>query len=401
MRSLVGSGIAGLLLALAATPAHADVKAGVDAWDRGDYGNAIKQWRPLAIKGDADAQFNLAQAYRFGRGVPQDMKQAEEWYRKAAAQGHFQAEDNLGLILFQNGDRAGAMPMIERSANRGDPRAQYVLGTALFNGDIIAKDWVRAYALMTRASASGLPAASSSLAQMDKYIPVPARQKGLAMARDLEARAQRPIAALTPPPTASRPAPAQVETRPIPKAETKPVRTAQVPASRTWSLPSAGALPPPPRTRKPDPQPAPAPVEVETETLPPAPVESTSEPYTPAGATYEPAYPAPQPRYSAPKPKPVVAKPAAAKPVPAKPKPAAPAASPSGKWRVQLGAFSDASNARALWSRVGGRVGGQPYFVKAGSITRLHAGPYASRWSAEAACRAAKGAGSACVVVAP
>ena len=31
------------------------------------------------------------------------------------------------------------MPWIERAADRGDPRAQYVLGTALFNGDLIAR----------------------------------------------------------------------------------------------------------------------------------------------------------------------------------------------------------------------------------------------------------------------
>ena len=160
-------------------PALADVKAGVDAWERGDYPAAVNEWRPLAIKGDADAQFNLGQAYRFGRGVPADMKQAEDWYRQAAAQGHFQAEDNLGLIMFQNGDRQGAMPLIQHSADRGDPRAQYVLGTALFNGDIVERDWISAYALMTRASAAGLAPASSSLAQMDRFIPMDQRQKGL------------------------------------------------------------------------------------------------------------------------------------------------------------------------------------------------------------------------------
>ncbi|MEQ1548002.1 MAG: tetratricopeptide repeat protein, partial [Chakrabartia sp.] len=177
---------------LAASPAFADVKEGVDAWERGDYPTAIKEWRPFAIKGDPDAQFNLAQAYRFGRGVDIDMKQAEDWYRKAANQGHFQAEDNLGLIMFQNGDRQNAMPVIERSAARGDPRAQYVLGTALYNGDHMKQDWVRAYALMTRASAAGLPRASASLAQLDQYIPLEQRQKGLAMARSLELASARP-----------------------------------------------------------------------------------------------------------------------------------------------------------------------------------------------------------------
>ena len=60
--------LAGTVLAVAA-PALADVKAGVDAWARGDYAAAVKEWRGPATAGDADAQFNLAQAYRLGRGV--------------------------------------------------------------------------------------------------------------------------------------------------------------------------------------------------------------------------------------------------------------------------------------------------------------------------------------------
>ena len=64
--------LAGALLALAAVPAGADVKAGWDAWQRGDYRSAVEEWRGPAIAGDADAQFNLGQAYKLGRGVPVD-----------------------------------------------------------------------------------------------------------------------------------------------------------------------------------------------------------------------------------------------------------------------------------------------------------------------------------------
>src|SRR3546814_4190696 len=100
--------------------------------------------------------FNLGQAYKLGRGVPTDLNQAEAWYRRAAKQGHLQAEDNLGLVLFTANRREEAMTFITRSAARGEPRAQYVLGTAHFNGDLAAKDWPRAYALTKRASDAGL-----------------------------------------------------------------------------------------------------------------------------------------------------------------------------------------------------------------------------------------------------
>ena len=182
---MIGAAALAVMLGLG-SPALADVKAGVDAWQQGDYARAIAEWRPLAQAGDPDAQFNMGQAYKLGRGVQSDFPVALDWYRKAAAQGHLRAEDNLGLLMFQQGDRADAMPYLQRAALRGEPRAQYIVGTALFNGDLIGKDWVRAYALMSRASASGLTQATTSLAQMDKYIPDDQRRQGLAMAASLE-----------------------------------------------------------------------------------------------------------------------------------------------------------------------------------------------------------------------
>ena len=137
--------------------ALADVNAGVAAWEQGDYAAAVAQWREPAAQGDADAQFNMGQAYRLGRGVEQNTRQAEVYYAKAAAQGHLKAADNLGLLLFQGGRQQEAMPYVLDAASRGDPRAQYLLGIAHFNGDLVARDWVRAYALITLANAPWPP----------------------------------------------------------------------------------------------------------------------------------------------------------------------------------------------------------------------------------------------------
>jgi len=173
---------------LTAVPASADVqagdvKSGVDAWAKGDYPRAITEWRPLAVAGDADAQFNLAQAYKLGRGVPLDPALAESWFRKAALQGHVQAADNYGLALFQAGKKTDALPWLQKSVAHGEPRAQLVLGTMLFNGDAVPRDFPRAYALMSRASASGLQSASQALAQMDQYISPTDRERGTALAQ--------------------------------------------------------------------------------------------------------------------------------------------------------------------------------------------------------------------------
>ena len=227
MRSMrVGAMVACMLVA--AAPASADVKAGVDAWQQGDYTRAIAEWRPAAAAGDADAQFNLGQAYKLGRGVPVDLPIAMEWFRKAATQGHQRASDNLGLLLFQQGRRDDAMPYIRKAADRGEPRAQYILGTAMFNGDLAPKDWVMAYALMTRAAAAGLEQATNSLTAMDKYIPSDQRQKGLAIAAKMAQDKGAEIAAAQPGPTPKPvPAPAREKPRPIASAPMPPSSAAQ------------------------------------------------------------------------------------------------------------------------------------------------------------------------------
>lgn len=177
--------------ALAAGPALADVKAGVDAWSEGDFARAVAEWEGPAAAGDADAQFNLAQAYRLGRGVEADIVRARQLYEKAAQNGHVKAADNYGLLLFQQGEQDKAMPMIRAAAERGDPRAQYVLGLAHFNGDYAEKDWVRAYALMTLSQSQGLPQAANALAEMDKFVPQGQRQLAQSLARDIESEAAR------------------------------------------------------------------------------------------------------------------------------------------------------------------------------------------------------------------
>ena len=55
----------------------------------------------LAKKGDAIAQFDLAEAYRHGRGVKQDYKSAVKWYTKASESGHKEAGYTLGELYLK------------------------------------------------------------------------------------------------------------------------------------------------------------------------------------------------------------------------------------------------------------------------------------------------------------
>jgi len=91
-----------LVVVLVAAPAWAgDLQAGVEAYNRGDYATALKEWRPLAEQGDALAQYNLGVMYFMGRGVPQDNVQAHMWLNLAAAQGHELARKFRDLLAEQ------------------------------------------------------------------------------------------------------------------------------------------------------------------------------------------------------------------------------------------------------------------------------------------------------------
>ncbi len=84
-------------LALAG-PASAGFDEGVAAYDRGDYETALREFRPLAEQGNADAQNALGWMYYIGWGVLQDYVQAHMLYNLAAAQGDKAAAKNRDIV---------------------------------------------------------------------------------------------------------------------------------------------------------------------------------------------------------------------------------------------------------------------------------------------------------------
>jgi len=105
------------------------------------------------------------------------------------------------------------------------------------------------------------------------------------------------------------------------------------------------------------------------------------------------------PRPTAPPARTTTASPRISSPPPptTRPTPAPPLRAPAvtaaagGRWRVQLGAFSTEAGARSAWAGLRARLPGlQPYFVRAGAVVRLQAGPLASRAAASTACTAAR-----------
>ena len=215
--------VAAALAILAAAPLHAQsVKSGIEAWQRADYSGAVAIWRPLAEKGDADAQFNLGQAYRLGRGVPTNLAAAKTWFERSANQGHVDAETTLGLLLFQNNDQSEGLKWLKKASQKGEPRAMLVYGTALVNGDSVTQDPVLGYAYVSRAAAQGLGPAKETLAQLDQLLPAADRKRGVEMARQLAKGSPAP----SPAPAKS----ASAKPKPAAKAPAKTAAAAELPA---------------------------------------------------------------------------------------------------------------------------------------------------------------------------
>lgn len=234
----------------AAAPAAApapSIKQGVELWRAGDYPGAVAMWQPFANAGDPDAMFNIGQAYKLGRGVPMDAAVARDWYRKAAVKGHLPAQANLGIALFQSGEKPESIKWLRTAADRGEARAQYVLGIAAFNGDGLPRSQSLGYAYLLRAQASGLPQALTALGSITPGLSPADRTAGEAVAASLAAgtgvppalaaaTGPRMIAPIRTPPTAAEIAamrassgPAQLPAQPSAQAVTSvvtPPRTA-------------------------------------------------------------------------------------------------------------------------------------------------------------------------------
>jgi TPR repeat protein len=70
---------------------------GFIAAESGDYKSAVQYWMPLAKRGDALAQFNVALLYHSGLGVEQNESKAVNWYHKAADNGYYIAQEYLAV----------------------------------------------------------------------------------------------------------------------------------------------------------------------------------------------------------------------------------------------------------------------------------------------------------------
>lgn len=156
----------------------ADYQAGLDAYGRGDYGAAMREWRvvtdgPASAVNPAiyaEAHYGVAMLYWQGHGVATDFRQAYDWLLKAAELGHADAQAKLGF-MYTDGtavarDHHQAFGWFSKAAEGGSVDGLYNLGVFYLYGWAVEQDLTMAAQYLAAAAALGDEAAEEALPQV-------------------------------------------------------------------------------------------------------------------------------------------------------------------------------------------------------------------------------------------
>jgi uncharacterized protein len=141
--------------------ACADIEPAVDTSTkmRAEFEATAKELRKSAEGGDASAQNKLGILYYEGKGVPQDYRQAKQWFEEAAKQGHAGAQTNLGT-LYLHGEGAPqsdrmALFWFSQAAEQRDALAFAKLGLMYAQGRGVLQDFIQAHMWYNLSAAHG------------------------------------------------------------------------------------------------------------------------------------------------------------------------------------------------------------------------------------------------------
>jgi TPR repeat protein len=141
------------------TDPEAQYQLGKHCYDMKNYADAVKWYRKAAEQGHAEAQYWLGRCYFDGRGITRDRAEAIKWWRKAAEQGHAGAQYWLGLC-YEKGqgvskDFAEAAKWYRKAAEQGNVYAQFNLGRCYEKGQGVSKDLAEAAKWYRKAAEQG------------------------------------------------------------------------------------------------------------------------------------------------------------------------------------------------------------------------------------------------------
>ena len=128
------------------------------------------RWQKRAVEvpvPSAEAYYNLAVCYSFGRGTPKNSVEAVRLYKIAAEMGYVNAQFNYGLCL-QRGDGVPCNPVeaftwLKRAADAGHAGAQNGVGAALQSGYGVEEDKTSAVVYYRRSADQGTKVAMNNL----------------------------------------------------------------------------------------------------------------------------------------------------------------------------------------------------------------------------------------------
>ncbi len=158
-----------------------------------DEAKAMLWYRKAADQGHIEAQFQVGTMYAAGRGTAQNYYRASEWLSLAAGLGnHRGAQFALGNLYFHGRgvphSYGQALGWYRKAAAKGHPVAQHVLGLMYKEGWGLDRDPVEAFKWFSLA----IPKRAEIQAQEANYDPVREREKLLvSMNRSQIERADR------------------------------------------------------------------------------------------------------------------------------------------------------------------------------------------------------------------
>ncbi len=164
--------LAALFVSSAAAIAGFD--EGYDAYARGDFATAVREFTVAAEQGDYRAQVNLGVMYSTGEVVPLDIEMAVKWYLRAAVQGdvisqlYIGEKYRAGEVLPQ--DYEQAIVWFTRAAEQGNVLAQYSLGLLYAENFDMSNDHMLTFMWLFIASENGNNEARQNLSLLDSYM---------------------------------------------------------------------------------------------------------------------------------------------------------------------------------------------------------------------------------------
>ena len=161
------------IMCAAPSVCRASITSGLQAYRRRDYVRAFRAFAPLAIRGNARAEFYIGYMYLNGQGVAVNYDEAMKWLGRAAARGNSKAMFHLGFMYYAGigtpCDYAEAEHLFSMAARRGEAIAEFVLGQMRYEGKNGPRDYAGAAAWFRKAAKGGIAAAMNNLGVMYQH----------------------------------------------------------------------------------------------------------------------------------------------------------------------------------------------------------------------------------------